>query len=282
MGRLSGTPHSYALTREDTLEFMQSLDSKTEDSPGFLFDWLRRSDILIIGSRRAEWLSRLFRESASGGRNFETETSSKTSPVLFAPRVGFEPEVVGGSGAVEFVDELYRRWRALAPAEDLKPPPSLAPLFASPGMPLGTVFLSAVEADRGVAESIRDTLDGAGVDVILDYDDQRLADKWEMKLRSLLAECALFVPVVSRRALGAERRFFRREWVEAILEARRTVPSGRYVLPVAIDDTSLDEPAVPEAFGELPWERLHGGKPSPELVKTIVELQRSYRSARFA
>jgi TIR domain/SIR2-like domain len=283
MGRLSGTPHSYAVTREDSLSFVHSLDSKAEDAPGFLFDRLRRSDLLIIGSRRAEWLARLFREGATGGRNFDSEasTDSGTSPVLFVPRAGFEPEALETAGAIAFVNELYRRWNELQPPEAPEPPPSLVALSTSPGTPVGTVFLSAIEADLPAAESIRDTLDRAGVDVLLDLDDLPLADKWELKLRSVLGECALFVPVVSRAGLACERRFFRPEWVEAILEARKAVASGRFILPVAIDDTSSDERAAPEAFGELPWERVHGNKPSPELVRTIVELQRSYRSARF-
>jgi TIR domain/SIR2-like domain len=283
MGRLSGTPHSYAVTREDALEFMHSLDSRAEDSPGFLFDRLRRSDLLIIGSRRAEWLARLFREGATGGRNFDAEagTDGRSSPVLFVPRAGFEPEVLGSVDPIDFVDELYHRWSELQPLEEPEPPPSLLALSSSPGMPIGTVLLSSVEADRALAESIRDALDRAGIDVVLDVDDLGIADKWEMKLRSLVGECAVFVPLVSRGALGARRRFFRPEWVEAILEAGKAVPSGRFVLPVVLDDTPPGALAVPEAFGELPWERLQGGEPSPELVRTIVGLQRSYRSARF-
>lgn len=287
MGRLSGTPHSYALTREDTFEFMHSLESKTEDSPGFLFDRLRRSDLLIIGSRRADWLARLLRPEASRSRSFEIEpdkeeeTDAKSSPVLFLPGAGLEPEASSSSGAAEFVDELYRRWSELELDPASQPPPSLGEFFAAAESSFGAVLLSSIGADFGVAETLRDALDRAGVDVVLDRDDLRLARKWEMKLRSLLGECALFVPVVSRRALAAERRFFRPAWIEAILEARKSVPSGRFILPVAIDDTSADERAIPEAFGELLWERLRGGKPSPKLVKTVVELQRSYRSARF-
>ena len=56
MGRLSGTPHTFAVTREDTLEFMESLQSRP---PGFLFDKLRDADLLFLGSPLSGWLSRL-------------------------------------------------------------------------------------------------------------------------------------------------------------------------------------------------------------------------------
>jgi hypothetical protein len=56
---------------------------------------------------------------------------------------------------------------------------------------------------------------------------------------------------------------------------------------VVVDDTSpaiwamLESSAIPGEFGELQWEKLPGGKPSSEFVKTLVELQRSYRRAKY-
>jgi hypothetical protein len=285
MGRLSGTPHSYALTREDALEFTQSLTARTDDAPGYLFDKLRRSDLLIMGTHLAFWLARLFMRNARGGPEVGAPPSLEVepggNPVLFVQRRGGGSEVYGGGGAPEFVSELYRRWAESSSAPDSDPAP-LEELLSSPEAQVGAVFLSCAREDRDAAESIRDALDEAGVDVIVDSDDQDLPDRWEKKLRGFVSECALFVPVISARSLSAQRRFFRAEWVEAILDAGRTAPSGRFILPVVIDETSAKERAMPGEFGELSWEKLPGGRPSSELVKRIVELQRSYRSRRFA
>jgi hypothetical protein len=285
MGRLSGTPHSYALTREDALEFTQSLSSKMDDAPGYLFDKLRRSDLLILGTPVAYWLARLFMRNARGGRETgapaELDVEPGGNPVLFVRRRGGGSELCRGLGAPEFVNELYRRWIESSPAPDPEPPP-IGKLLSSPQAQLGAVFLSCARADRDAAESIRDALDRAGVDVIVDDDDLQLPDRWEKKLRGFVSDCSLFVPVISARSLSARRRFFRAEWVEAILDAGRAAPSGRFILPVVIDETSAKERAMPGEFGELSWERLPDGRPSSELVKTIVELQRSYRSRRFA
>ena len=149
-------------------------------------------------------------------------------------------------------------------------------------MQAGAVYLSHARKDQEAAESIRDALDRAGVDVIIAADDSPVGDKSEKKLRSIISECSLFVPVISEHSVTARRRFFQKEWVDTILEARRSVTSGRFILPVAIDDTSPRAAAMPKAFGELEWERLPGGKPSSEFVETVVQLQRSYRSASFA
>jgi hypothetical protein len=286
LGRLSGTPHSYALTREDGLEFMQSLSSKTGDAPGYLFDKLGRSDLLFIGTHLAFRLARLFTRNARGGPEIgapaEVELEADSNPVLFVHRRSGESEVHRGTAAPDFVSELHRRWTEASPSTDAEPPAPIGELLSSPGAQLGAVFLSCAGFDRDAAESIRDALDRAGVDVILDRDDQQLPDRWERKLRGFVSECSLFVPVISARSLSAPRRFFRAEWVEAILDAGKVVPSGRFILPVVIDDTSPHETAMPGEFGELPWEKLPGGRPSSDLVKTIVEIQRSYRSRRFA
>jgi hypothetical protein len=265
MGRLSGTPHSFAVTREDTLEFMDSLQSRP---PGFLFDKLREADLLIVGLPHSAWLGRLLAHEVRDG----------DAPVLFVDRGKGSTEAPEVRSALEFVRELHRRWTEFSPEEDSAPPPMAASLQA----PAGAVYLSCVVEDRNVGESLREALDRAGVDVIFDHDDAPLAPRWEKRLKNALALSAAFVPVISERSVKADRRFLREEWVEAILEAGRSAPSGRFVLPVAIDDTTRESPAIPREFGDLTWEKLPGGKPSSELVKTLIELQRSYRRARSA
>jgi hypothetical protein len=265
MGRLSGTPHTFAVTREDTLEFMESLQTRP---PGFLFDKLRDVDLLILGCPLSAWLCRLLAQ----------ETPDRDAPVLFVDRGRGTIDAPSVASAAAFVHELDRRWTEFSPEEE-SAPPSLA---ASLGAPAGAVFVTCVADDRSAGESLREALDRAGVDVILDHDDTPLAPRWEKRLKSALALSSAFVPVVSARSVKADRRFLQGEWVEAILEAGRAAPSGRFVLPVAIDDTARESPAIPREFGDLKWERLPGGKPSSELVKTLIEIQRSYRRAKSA
>jgi hypothetical protein len=265
LGRLSGTPHSFAVTREDTLEFMDSLQSQP---PGFLFDKLRESDLLILGSRLSEWLTRLLAQDGGG----------TDAPVVFVERAKGTTEALRVGSVVAFVEELSRRWSEFTRHEEAAP----AAVAASSAMPAGAVYLSATVEDRTAAESIREALDRAGIDVILDLDDTPLAPRWEKRLKSLVGLSSVFVPLFSSRSTKAARRFLRGDWVEAILEAGRGAPSGRFVLPVVIDDTQPGVPSIPGEFGELRWERLPDGQPSSEFVKTLVELQRSYRRARSA
>jgi hypothetical protein len=259
-GRLSGTPHSFAVTREDTLQFLDSLQTRP---PGFLFDKLRESDLLILGSPLSGWIARLL------GR----DRLEENAPVVFVDRRDSTTEASVQAPVLEFVRELSRRWSEISREE---------PGRSAGEVTAGAVYLSTVAADRAVAESIRDTLDRSGVDVFLEEDDSALSPRRDRKLRNALRECAAFVPVMSGRSKDAPRRFLQKEWVEAILEAARAAPAGRFVLPVVVDDASSKDASLPREFGELKWEKLPGGKPSSDFVKTLVELQRSYRRAKSA
>ena len=285
MGRLSRTPHSYALTREDHLEFMESLQSKTEDAPRFLSDKLRKCDLLIVGCHAAEWLARLFTDHAGPLETRSLDAlhpagSAEACPLLFVQRFRGSTRILRSHGSADFVSELHRRWSELRPEEAGPLLPELG--LVAPGVQPGAVLLSASQEDRAEADSLRDALDAAGVDVVLDRDDLELGEKWDKKLRSFLGECCLFVPLFSARSRGARRRFQRREWIEAILETRSSAPSGSFVLPVVLDESSTEMLSLPPELGELRFERVPRGEAGVDFVRQIVRLQRHYRSASFA
>jgi hypothetical protein len=65
-GRLSSSP-DYAVTDEDTLEFLHSMQSDSR-RPNLLFDELKNKHLLIIGSAFPDWLVRFFIRIAKSGR----------------------------------------------------------------------------------------------------------------------------------------------------------------------------------------------------------------------
>ena len=285
-GRLTGTPHSYAVTSQDATEFLQSLEAKTEDSPNFLLDKLKQHDLLVLGSHRLDWLMRAFAGQTRGGRRLEGAIGpwSGDGDVVFLQHVGAGARIYRGAGAAGFVEELYRRCSDSLPAskqtdasrEQPRPDPP-----SSQGGITGAVLLSFVGHDRRAAESLRRELDRAGVDVVMDRDDAPVDESTTRRIRSAIGESAVFVPLISAQALRASRRFFRPEWTDAVLDAQDTAPHGSFVVPVVIDDTPKTASALPRGFGQRDWEPLPDGKPTPRFVREIVELQRRYRSASF-
>ena len=288
LGRLSATPQSYAVTRDDIAEFVRLLQSKDEDAPNLLLDKLKRSNLLVLGSHFDDWLTNFFVRHTRSGRRLEAELdlvsarghNTGRGDVLLLQHFGGGAKIVRITGALDFIEELYRRVHDPRPVvEESDTPTSILELVSSSGMQSGAVFVSYAEADRDAAASIRDALDRAGVDVIFGNDDLDLGGKWERKLRNVIGSCALFVPVLSRRASTARRRFFRPDWVEAILEAKELVPSGPFILPVAVDDVGTSIDVLPNDFGASAWESVPRGAPSSEFVDKVVKFQRSYRSA---
>jgi hypothetical protein len=293
-GHLSAVP-DYALTEEDVLEFVHSMQSETH-RPQRLFDELGKSQLLILGSRFPDWLARFFLRSARRERLWlargktdvlaDSRAREDAGLVLFLQHFSARTKVYQAGGAVELVDELARRWAERHPALPSAPElaTSVAGIASVAGggtldMLPGAVFLSYASEDRPVVEAIREALESAGVDVWFDRDALKLGDAYEAKIRNNIEKASLFLPILSRHTLTPSRRFFRLEWDQAERVALQVPPSMRYLVPVAIDDIPPDEPALPERFRKINWVRLEGGKPTPDFVAAVRQLYRDYQKA---
>jgi hypothetical protein len=284
-GKVSATP-TYAVTQEDVVEFFHALQSDTRRPP-LLFDELNRASLLIIGSSFNGWLARFFMRMArrnrlsSGGRTdyvADSGISSDPGLVLFLRHFSRGTKVYRTGNASEFVQELHARWIERHP--QVWPPPSPLPP-PRPDVEQGAVFLSYASEDRAAAEGIRTALTSAGIDVFFDRDALQGGDAWDVKLRRHVRNCSIFVPIISRQTLTAERRFFRVEWSLALEEAQMASFSDEesFLVPVVIDDTAPTEPAIPDRFRAHQWIALPGGAPTPEFVSRVQKLYRKYHKA---
>jgi hypothetical protein len=295
-GRLSAVP-DYAVTDEDTLEFVYSLQSETQ-RPNLLLDELARRQILLIGGNFPDWLGRFFlrvakRERlwlARGRTDIVADARMRDDPGFVAFLKGFSTrtKVFQGGGAVEFVAELSRRWTERHPESD-STAPDPAPAARALGDPLemvaGSVFLSYASEDRPVVDALRQDLEAAGVDVWFDRQALEAGDDYEAKIKRNIENASLFVPILSRHTLTAQRRFFRIEWDHAEKVAVQAPASMRYIVPVAIDDISPNDPAIPERFRKLNWVRPESGRPgapNSELIAILRQLFRDYQKTLVA
>ncbi|HEY6322464.1 MAG TPA: toll/interleukin-1 receptor domain-containing protein [Thermoanaerobaculia bacterium] len=286
-GKVSAVP-DYAVTDEDLLEFVHSLQSEAR-RPNLLFDELNRRQLLLIGSNFSDWLVRFFlrmakRErlwQARGGTDIvaDARVCEDSGLVLFLQRFSARTKVFPG-GAVEFVRELAERWHERHPPAEPAAEPRRSDDPAGSGAPEmepGAVFLSYASEDLAVVQALKEELEAAGVDVWFDKDALRLGDAYEAKIRGNIDGCSLFVPILSRHTLTPGRRFFRIEWDHAEKVAVQVAPSMPFIVPVAIDDISPNEPAIPERFRKVHWQRLPSGKSTPELVGALRQLFRDYQ-----
>jgi hypothetical protein len=291
MGKLSATP-AYAVTQEDYLEFFHSLQSETH-RPAQLFHELSNRNLLMLGTRLSGWLtsflmrmSKRQRLSADDKTDYVADDTVSHDPnlVVFLQRFSRGTEIFGDADPIAFVDELHRRWMELHPATA----ESAAPQSDTSSLPAavapGSVFLSYASEDRSAVEKLKNALEAAGVDVFFDRDQLQAGNEWEGKLRRNIKQCCMFVPLISRQTLTMERRFFRVEWRLAIEESQAASfdSEGGFLLPVVIDGTAIDEPALPREFGAAQVTSLPSGEPTPQFVARVKQLYRNRQLARSA
>lgn len=288
-GQLKSIP-DFAVTHEDILEFVHSLQSETRHPPN-LYKELEDRSLLILGSGFSDWLARFFlraprRERLSAGNKrpsfvVDPEIAGDSNLILFLNRFSRGTRVFPALGPVEFVAELYRRW---TDAHPLPPQPSESRVSAAPSRENPFVFLSYASEDRPAVERIRQALAEARVDVFFDKEGLEGGENWEAKLREKIRRCSLFVPIISRNTLTTDRRFFRTEWNQA-LELFRQSPAyysaaDVFIQPVAIDGTAEENERIPPEFRIPQWLRLPEGRPTPQFVKRVRELHRGSQLER--
>jgi hypothetical protein len=286
-GRISASP-VYAVTEEDMLEFVHSLQSETRRPP-HLFDALTDRDLLVLGASFPGWLARFFLRVAKRERLLLTRTmdvvadsavSSDPDLVLFLQRFSSRSKVFRGGGAVEFITELERRWRQRHPAW-LPPPrgPSAAEAVGPAGMEDGAVFLSYAREDLEAARSFKEQLERTGLVVWMDKEALEPGAPYEEEIRRAIDHCSAFVPLLSSHVLTAQRRFFRLEWDHAEKVAVRALRTEHFIVPVALDDISSQDARLPEGFRKIHWGMVDG-RCTAELVGVLSKAYLDYRRAQ--
>jgi hypothetical protein len=285
-GKLTVVPE-YAVTDEDVLEFMHTLQSRTS-RPERLFDALTKQNLMLIGCPLHDWLGRFFirigkKERlvvSSGKTDFMVgdQLKNETDLAEFVKRFSSRTKVFPMT-SVEFVNELHRRWMELNPSRPTSPKTIGLPESDADKMQSGAVFLSYASEDRAAVIRIRDTLEQAGIDVWLDRNPEalRAGENFEVKIKTNIDRCSLFIPIISRNTLTGKARFFRTEWKHAQNLAERYPQNKRFIIPVAIDETLPDASEVPQEFRKLNWERIRDGYAPPEFVDEVKQLYRDYQ-----
>ncbi len=291
-GKLSALSSEYALTEEDRLEFMHSLQA--ENARPRVLDELAERPLLVLGTGFPDWLARFFLRVGAGtrlsSRRGKTDiladgmTGGQEGLARFLRHYGPNVQVFAG-GAVELVDELARRWAAAHPAaaggagevdgvaggETGAARPGRAELLP------GAIFLSYASEDLAPARAIHDALRARHLEVWFDKQALEGGDDYRLRIRRAIQGSCLFVPVLSRHTLTEAPRFFRREWNEAIDLAPLFPPNRPFIVPVAVDDVPATAEALPELFRSLHWTRLPAGQADEPFVERLRDLYRRYQ-----
>ncbi len=274
-GRMPALP-SYAVTEEDTQEFVQSLESERRRTSR-LFAELARRRVLLLGVDLPDWIARSFLRLIQGGSRLgrsgiliaDDHLSSDPGFLAYLQRSNAPPWIFQEGGAIELVDQLYRRWEEYRPAGGgelaVQPPPH-------------AIYISFPEENRDVVEGLVDALRAAGLRVWREP-NPAIGERSDATIRHNIERCSLFIPILSRQALTPQQRFFQLEWRYALESAQMRRRSLPFIVPLAIDDVSPGNPALPGQFSMFIWLKMEDGRIDSQLVGHLKLLYRDYQLA---
>jgi hypothetical protein len=272
LGKLSPTG-AYVISDEDLLEYICDLQSANR-RPQRLFHELKENHLLLLGADFSDWLARLFLRTAKGGRLstardfFEilADSDTRRDPRLVSFLVHFSSRtrVFHAGGAIEFVDELWTRWRERNPGS--------AASSGSPArreIPRDAIFLSYSRDDLAAVNTLRAGLEQAGLPVWFDHESLKPGDNFNPLIEQCITRvCQCFIPVISANTERKEEGYFRREWTMAVERARGIHFERQFIVPVVIDEET--EPnKVPLTFRDINYTRLPGGRVTPEFLEKL-------------
>jgi hypothetical protein len=281
LGRLSASG-DYAVTDEDTLEFLHALQSEG-NRPKILFDELKSNPLLFLGCSFPDWLARFFVRTVANQRLLSAEGAkfvvdqrvhNDLNLALFLRQCRTEIDPSGD--AVIFVAELHRRWQELQPApahrdqEEVRRPDALR-------MAAGAIFLSYASEDREAAKHLKVALEEAGFDVWFDERSIPPGSAWDREIQANIRRCSLFLPLLSRQAARRLEGYFRREWRWALDRAQSLDESVPFIQPIVVDDLQAGASGIPDGFWDLQCSRFPGARPTPEFVEQAREAIRGLR-----
>jgi hypothetical protein len=298
-GKAQRTPR-YAIHEEDVLEYAHNVIALGNSVPrAFLAELLER-DLLFIGCRFPDWLSRFFlratnRQRLSGEREKREWMVERLEPTesltLFLNSYSKDTEILSKMEPAAFVDELYLRWSKRQPtAEPESEASPVAPVRGS----LFFVSYSRVTDEARAEAFVRTLIDELGVkreEVWFDRLTIEPGDDFKQRIVQGIKNCYYFVPIVSDAATARDETFMLNEWRQA--NARLSYMGRKFVLPMVVDaehdpDRYIGNPKDVPDWPVVHWSSLDFGHapegvPDPRtlgLLRTLIRQAAASRSEK--
>ncbi len=134
------------------------------------------------------------------------------------------------------------------------------------------IFLSYASQDADAARRIGDALREAGLEVWFDQSELRGGDAWDEMIRRQIADCALFIPIISAATAARLEGYFRLEWTLADQRTQRMARTKTFIVPVCVDATPESGSDVPESFVRVQWSRLPAGATQLAFIERVRSL----------
>jgi hypothetical protein len=260
---------------ETLLEFHTDMGVQPKNN---LFQELKASSLLFIGSSFDDWLYRLFIRIISntpyggmGQHTFVADDFSnyKKDPFQELSRFlrDYNTEVFHAGSSSDFVDILFEKLGNVYPEEIIQPL----------GFP-AVAYISFTGRDRVEARHLAAQLREDGINVWLDEWEFIPGDELDQTIFKFIEKCAVFIPLISENSRqvitsDGKLKYHIREWELAY--SRQLNSTTKIILPVKIDNTDW----MYDSFKKYISLNIPGGRREGEYEKLkdrLLEVQRRF------
>lgn len=255
-----------ALSEEDMLEYTGYFKEKMSNAANII-NALRNHNLLFIGCAFPDWMVRFVLRLLSNEPMHDW--GSKRTIIVVNDHSDLREQqyeflrsydvVTYEGNTSDFVQELSDRWKQKNPS----------------AIKNKRIFLSYTVKDKEAVENLKKALEGIE-NVSCWYDNREIkpGDDFKTEIAKNIKSADLFIPLISANSLTHKDGYVQLEWFTADnVNTFRKIDgnTGKYLMPVVIDDTNPYDTNVPKYFSELSIGKVPEGKPGQEFLNQVRE-----------
>jgi hypothetical protein len=255
-----------ALSEEDMLEYTGHFKERIKNSANII-NALKNKNLLFLGCAFPDWMVRFILRLLSNEPMHDW--GSKRTIIVVNDMSDVRKKqyeflknydvVTYESNTKDFVEELTSRWK------------QKNPLSIKNKM----IFLSYTVKDKEAVENLKKAIEGIN-NVTCWYDNREIVpgDDFKTEIAKNIKSADLFIPLISANSLLHKDGYVQLEWFTADnVNTFRKIDgnTGKYLMPVVIDDTNPYDNNVPKYFSELSIGKVPAGNPGQEFINQIRE-----------
>ena len=255
-----------ALSEEDMLEYTGHFKEKIKNATNII-NALKNKNLLFLGCAFPDWMVRFILRLLSNEPMHDW--GSKRTIIVVNDMSDVRKKqyeflknydvVIYEGNTSDFIRELSDRWKQKNPT----------------AVKNKTIFLSYTVKDKEAVENLKNAIEGIN-NVTCWYDNREIApgDDFKTEIAKNIKSADLFIPLISANSLLHKDGYVQLEWFTADnVNTFRKIDgnTGKYLMPVVIDDTNPYDNNVPKYFSELSIGKVPAGNPGPEFINQVRE-----------
>jgi hypothetical protein len=255
-----------ALSEEDMLEYTGHFKEKIKNATNII-NALKNKNLLFLGCDFPDWMVRFILRLLSNEPMHDW--GSKRTIIVVNDMSDVRKKqyeflknydmVTYDGNTKDFVEELSSRWKQKNPSS----------------VKNKMIFLSYTVKDKDAVENLKKAIEGIN-NVTCWYDNREIVpgDDFKTEIAKNIKSADLFIPLISANSLMHKDGYVQLEWFTADnVNTFRKIDgnTGKYLMPVVIDDTNPYDNNVPKYFSELSIGKVPAGNPGEEFINHVKE-----------